>query len=656
MLQNKTKKAVAVGLSLSMIANFSQQVYASDLVTIPQNNNSVIIPHNSSIIQSHSISFSMKSIESKISNVLKPDKKGAETKVNRKVLATDNSGSYEEGNSGSCGNGVYFTFTAANGFFNIYGSGAMDTSSNVPWESYKASIKSVIINNGITSIPDRTFSRCSNLTQVTIGNSVTYIGKEAFADCEKLTSVVIPDSVTIIGEGAFKGCSDLTSMTIPDSVICIYDLAFYCCKGLTSVTIPDSVTHIGIGAFAGCTGLTEINISDKNTKYKSIDGVIYSKDSSQLIVCSAAKSGSFTISNSVTTICDYAFVDCEGLTSVTIPNSVGTIGEWVFSYCNGLTSVTIPDSVTDIRPGAFSGCSGLTQINISGNNTEYKAINGVIYSKGDDKLISCPAGTGAFTILNGVTSIGECAFQGCYRLTSVTIPNSVTSIGDEVFYDCTNLTSVTIPNSVTSIGDKVFYDCTELTSVTIPDSVTSIGNDAFYGCTKLTSVTIPDSVTSISNNAFIGCSALTAIDVDGNNNNYKSIDGVLYSKDGTQLLAIPAGKTGVYVILDSVTSIDKELFMMGHIEHLSAVFYPSSIEIWGGGMIPMIQYEVIGKYSETGVNKVKLIRMKMYEESAIACDYMGEGYSIVELGNDASLEGKSIVHDMEEVTATDASC
>ena len=198
-----------------------------------------------------------------------------------------------------------------------------------------------------------------------------------------------------------------------------------------------------------------------------------------------------------------------------ITYSVTSIGEHAFYNCSGLTSVTIPNSVTSIGDDAFYGCTGLTSVNI----TDIAAWCNIAFSS----YISNPLYYAKHLYVNnvevtnlvipeGVTSIGERAFQNCSGLTSVTIPNSVTSIGDYAFYECYRLTSVTIGNSVTSIGKYAFYKCRSLTSVTIPNSVTSIGGWAFYHCTGLTSVTIPNSVTSIGELAFAGCSGLTSIE------------------------------------------------------------------------------------------------------------------------------------------------
>ena len=158
-----------------------------------------------------------------------------------------------------------------------------------------------------------------------------------------------------------------------------------------------------------------------------------------------------------------------------------------------------------------------------------------------------------------LTSIGDNAFSDCSGLISVTIPNSVTSIGDNAFRMCRGLTSVTIPNSVTSIGDYAFSYCSGLISVTIPNSVTSIGDSGFWCCSGLTSLTIGNSVASIGWGAFAGCSGLENIYVDPKNTNYSSIDGILYSKDATSIIKVPAKKINV-TIPNSVTSIGNYAF------------------------------------------------------------------------------------------------
>ena len=110
-----------------------------------------------------------------------------------------------------------------------------------------------------------------------------------------------------------------------------------------------------------------------------------------------------------------------------------------------------------------------------------------------------------------MTSIGNSAFFGCSKLTSIHIPEGVTRIGNSAFEGCSGLTSITIPEGVTSIGYAVFYDCWRLTSITIPEGVTSIGSNAFSNCSGLTSITIPKSVTSIGSNAFYGCRQLADV-------------------------------------------------------------------------------------------------------------------------------------------------
>ncbi len=201
--------------------------------------------------------------------------------------------------------------------------------------------------SGDIVIPSKVYDGSKELT-------VTSIGYGAFCGCHGLTSVTIPESVTSIGKRAFQYCMRLTSVNIPSSVTYIGDAAFYECLSLKSVNIPSSLTYIGDGAFKYCGGLTSITVDSGNMIYDSRDNcnAIIATASNTLIV----GSNTTVIPNSVTSIGDYAFGECRGLTSIEIPNRVTIIGSYAFTGCMGLTSIEIPNSVTSIGACAFTAC------------------------------------------------------------------------------------------------------------------------------------------------------------------------------------------------------------------------------------------------------------------------------------------------------------
>ncbi len=194
--------------------------------------------------------------------------------------------------------------------------------------------------------------------------------------------------------------------------------------------------------------------------------------------------------------------------------------------------VVIPDGVTIIGEEAFDCCTSLTGVTIPDSVT----------SIGDGAFNFCTSLT-SVTIPGSVTSIGDSAFDWCTNLTSVTIPNSVTSIGRFAFSYCSNLTSVTIPNSVTSLEYQTFYGCSNLTSVSIPNSVTNIGLHAFSYCSSLTSINIPNSVTCIDFGAFQGCSSLTSISIP---NSVTRIGGLAFNSC-SRLTSVSIGSRLTYI-------------------------------------------------------------------------------------------------------------
>jgi hypothetical protein len=178
-------------------------------------------------------------------------------------------------------------------------------------------------------------------TSITIQEGTASITDGAFSGCAGLTAVTIPNSVTSIGAQAFSGCAGLTAMTIPNGVTAIGSQAFQNCLQLRSISISESVTAIGNRAFDLCRGLTEVIVSEQNTNYSTLDGVLFNKDKTTLIVYPIANATTYIIPNGVTTIEQYAFYWCRGLTSVTIPKSVTTIGVQAFAYCTDLTEIHV---------------------------------------------------------------------------------------------------------------------------------------------------------------------------------------------------------------------------------------------------------------------------------------------------------------------------
>ena len=410
-------------------------------------------------------------------------------------------------------------------------------------------------------------------------------------------------NVTAIGDNAFRFASNLSWVILPNSITRIGKYAFYRCN-LSSIIIPSTIISIGRNAFTNCYPLTSISVKSANPNYDSrnnCNAIIETSTNTLIAGCQNT-----VIPNSVTSIGECAFYNCDSLVSVVIPNSVTSIGNEAFYSCDSLVSIVIPNSVTSIGDNAFGGCRSLTSI----------------------------------TIPESVTSIGDYAFYRCSSLTSITIPESVTSIGRSVFQDCSSLSSITveegnvtydsrnncnaiietatntlttgcnntvIPNGVTSIGDNAFAYCSSLTSITIPNSVTSIGDNAFGSCRSLTSITIPESVTSIGGYAFDGCPIVKSrftnnSSLDEEENNYwgakiidQEIDG-LYIRNDTVIgcnrnitsVTIPDGVTTIghsalygctsltsVVIPNSVTSLEQSAF--NGCTSLKSISIPNSV-------------------------------------------------------------------------------
>ncbi len=298
----------------------------------------------------------------------------------------------------------------------------------------------------------------------------------------------------------------------------------------------------------------------------------------------------------VTTVGNYAFYDCDYITSISLPETINNIEHHAFYSCSKLVSINIPASVKKIGEYAFSdtkintinipegiesieectfyGCSELLSVNIP--STIKSIEKNAFYWCYQLKAIELPEGlteigTGAFwycksiksiEIPDSVTKIGGRAFCNCYGLESVKLPDGITKIPKYLFDDCTKLQEIIIPKGVKTVEDGAFRYCKRLEKVSIPDTVKRIGANAFASCEALTEINLPDSLTEIGEYAFWCCDSLKAINisenvtdlgkcvfgnceklekisVDSKNKLFASENGVLFNKDKTTLLICP---------------------------------------------------------------------------------------------------------------------
>ncbi len=515
--------------------------------------------------------------------------------------------------AGSCGpyemgeyDKVQWTYTV-DGTLTIRGSGPMNDfrrmsgSSNSewytrPWTVYMPAVRSVVIEEGVTSVGSCAFCEDSGqLTAVQLPESLTSIGQGAFGNCTALRSVSIPKNVTAIGDSAFSGCTSLTSIAIPEGVTAIGGFtfssctslgtvklpatlttiggyAFYGCKQLNSADLPAALTSIGSGAFSKC-ALKSVSISDTVT---SIGGSAFS---------GCASLASVTLGSSLTEIPAEAFYNCTALTSITIPEGVTTIGESAFAGCTSLASVVIPDSVTSIGENAFSGCTALATVKLGGGLTSIEAglfdgcpITDLTISEGVTTIGERAFAGGKFqklTLPDSITTIGPSAFEGCADMTSVKFGSSLTTIEDRAFANC-KLYSVKLPDSVRTLGTYAFGACAYMTVVSL-NSVTTIGECAFRGCNRLNYADIPKTVTSLGAGAFAYTEALLRVDAD--NPNYVSEDRAVWSKDKTVLVDGRMITENNYVIPSTVTTI--EAYAFANNRELLTLKIPASVTTIG---------------------------------------------------------------------------
>ncbi len=311
-------------------------------------------------------------------------------------------------------------------------------------------------------------------------------------------------------------------------------------SGSSVVTIKQNVSAVNRNAFNGVK--TTRFTAPGNSYFKTIDGILYSRDGTQLIKCPTEKQGAVIIPSTVTKIAHSAFENCTKLTSIEIPESVRTIEGQAFYRCSEIGSFRLPGQITRLNEEVFYGCSSLSQIEIPKSVT-------VI---GNKAFFGCENLT-KMSIPDSVTNAGEQTFQNCIRLQNVRLSGKMTSVKQEMFRNCEGLQKVENAGAIESIGWGAFKNCVHLKNFTFTENLESIGPHAFSGCVELGTVVILSGTEYINLTAFTG--AASKFVVDANNPNYSSRNGMLLSEKGNLLIQAPAGGRGHLEIPESVVTI-----------------------------------------------------------------------------------------------------
>lgn len=399
---------------------------------------------------------------------------------------------------------------------------------------------------------------------------VTYKGPQNYSGRYYQGDVVVPATVehdgivyqvTQLGMYAFTNSNDLTSVTMPEGLKTIKKYSLSNCKLVTHYDIPASVTLIEGGAFNG-SGLERINVDSANDCYCDVDGVLFNKQMTSILLHPVNRDSTYIIPDGVTTIGDYAFYNnykliwvgipegvtaiehgaffnCSRLENIEFPNSLVTIGEEAFRGCTSFTSVEITRNIAEIGFLAFFYCPKVTEFKVSRMSNHFCSVDGVLYSKdmtvvhylaqGDNRTTYVIPNTvktienycfyssslTSVTIPEGVTKICQGAFYSNYYLTDAHIPNSVQEIADVAFCYCPRLKEINLPEGLTYIGEQAFCACDSITEIIIPNTVHEIRDWAFRDCKLAKTIKISDNATYIGDLAFTGCESVQEITVSG---------------------------------------------------------------------------------------------------------------------------------------------
>ncbi|MBE6633123.1 MAG: hypothetical protein E7620_02130 [Ruminococcaceae bacterium] len=467
-------------------------------------------------------------------------------------------------------------------------------------------IKSIVIPKTVRSLPPMVYP------EINYSYDRPGVGAGAFEGCyDTLESVIFEMGGTdplAIGEGAFYNCDLLTELVFPARLA-----AYTNANGETVAPFAN-----GANVFEESFGLTKIEIEDGGKYYVDVDGVVYTADMTELVICPASKTGTVTVPASVTKIHDRAFYSCTELEAVTfeVGASALTIGNEAFKSCESLKSIVLPTNTVSIGKGVFAKCYALETITLSKNLTafdgsmieycsnvksvtveagsqNFSSDDGVLYNGDKTVLVYYPTNREnvSYTVIGSVVSIAPNAFENNQTLETVVLPAGLIEINEKAFSGCSALKSVNIPNTVELIGAWAFSNCTSLADLSFEMGGTGkmvVGKYAFQRIAD-TNVTLPATMSVIDNYIFYYAS-VERVTFENGSQLYSMGDAVF---QGSKLIsiALPAGlrlvgdatfygcsDLQVVSFGEGLVSIGSETFVDSSVERVS---FPASLKTMG---------------------------------------------------------------------------
>lgn len=417
-------------------------------------------------------------------------------------------------------------------------------------------LKEIIFNDKIKVINSFTFNKCKKLEKVVLSNSLTTISNASFQYCERLKEITLPDSLEVIEAYSFSQCLDLAIDLNLKSLKSLKKYSFASTQ-LKSVFIGEQLEDFEIESLWGCDNIKEFVVEKANKLYESKDGVLYSKGIKELLSYpTASENETFVLPEEAVLKYNSTFAKCKNLKKVTLNSNIPSILGWTFDECSNLEEVIIPNGVKTIEKSAFRRCESLKNL----------------------------------ILPESVEELGDFCVCECTSLKHLNITKNVKEVGKNLLWDTTNLETITVDcenKYFVSIDNVIYdYDKTTIYAITpslnvstfvVPEGIKTIREGSIAHNNNIQRINLPSTLIEFEVNGIHLCKNVEYVDVCESNNNFKSVDGSLYSKDLKKYFFYPlASKQTECIIPNTVVSLESDCFLQA--KNLTNIVIPNSVK------------------------------------------------------------------------------